>query len=754
MPVVHWNTIFFFDSYLLCFSTLFDRVGYAYFPRLTVKRETKNYAFKAGLLKGYLRHLFSGRMADFDAKLHRNIALSHFSPLVLSENSKRGPKQNFISIIESDMAREIGLMPVDRVAGVNKFYALPNFTHEAVMAYIAVIENEAISRGSNIESTTRLSSSSKVILREMSVAAAIEVDLRVKAKERLDADVVERATLSGTQELLFGRIQSDYITKIEELEEKLSVSNIALKAARDMLTSERAASDTVVEKYLKEKKDNEGGLQRMTILTAAWHTSNPSLCNHLFGFRTFAEYKIYCTALFPELVLLFAATNLDPITEWEKCTLTIMKFRRNVSNKILAAIWNRGRTVIGKYVLEWSVKWGRAAENMIDLDISNEYLNAERPQIFSDANQREVAVLVDGKDFMINDPKKNSAIKRATWSDKVHHSAGRLITWSTPAGLIVEVTPLYLGRATESAIVALWGSHYGIVPLCKVPDIPLPALQFAKTENYKENGSFLSALIRNERKRGSTLDDNADDVLNGENEELDDVIVEAQADAGDSVPSISMTERSKVFLNRMRDRVTRTQSGKKYSASRVTEMNDYLLRQGPNESSTRKLEQLVLHENLHLAFQNGSLGNCIFAYYLKENEAMRCEMLRHLRGEAGQDVPPMVLTRLAKIPVGGTVLADRGFYFDAPSYPNVNAQITPHFLTGRDQFEEDEISNDLITCRLRWSSEAVFSRVTDQEALTDVIPYEYFSILESIIKWGHARANLMQPFNKPTNYEV
>ena len=144
----------------------------------------------------------------------------------------------------------------------------------------------------------------------------------------------------------------------------------------------------------------------------------------------------------------------------------------------------------------------------------------------------------------------------------------------------------------------------------------------------------------------------------------------------------------------------------------------------------------------------------MFAYYLKNNEAMRCDMLRHLRGEAGQDMPPMVLTRLAKIPVGGTVLADRGFYFDAPSYPNVNAQITPHFLTGRDQFEEDEISNDLVTCGLRWSSEAVFSRVTDQEALTDVIPYEYFGILESIIKWGHARANLMQPFNRPIDYGV
>ena len=48
----------------------------------------------------------------------------------------------------------------------------------------------------------------------------------------------------------------------------------------------------------------------------------------------------------------------------------------------------------------------------------------------------------------------------------------------------------------------------------------------------------------------------------------------------------------------------------------------------------------------------------------------------------------------------------------------------------------------------------MFSRVTDQEALTDVIPYEYFSILESVIKWGHARANLMQLFNRPIDYGV
>lgn len=73
-------------------------------------------------------------------------------------------------------------------------------------------------------------------------------------------------------------------------------------------------------------------------------------------------------------------------------------------------------------------------------------------------------------------------------------------------------------------------------------------------------------------------------------------------------------------------------------------------------------------------------------------------------------------------------------------------------MAGRDQCESNEISRDLITCRLRWSSEAVFSRVTDHESLTDVIPYSYFSILSSAIHWGHAHANLMQPFNVPVDY--
>jgi hypothetical protein len=532
----------------------------------------------------------------------------------------------------------------------------------------------------------------------------------------------------------------------------------ALTAIGLTLTEEREASDIIVEKHIQEKKDLTGGLKRVTILTDSWHELNPSYSNHIFGFKTFKEYKLYCSILFPNLTLEAATKHSDNITEWEKCTISIMRFRRKMSHQMLGAIWNRRRTVIGKYILVWSQRWGRAAENLIDLDLTTEYLNEERPRIFTDAGQENVAVLVDGKDFMINDPKKNSAIKRACWSDKVGHSAGRLITWSTPAGLIVEVTPLFLGRATETAVVALWGSHHGAVPLSKIPEIAPPPLQFVKAENYKEN-KLLTAAIRDERNNGGgVIDENADNVLNAENAEVDDsemdrILNANEVPAGaDTVPSVKFRGRSVSLLVRSRDRERRTLSGKKYSATKIGDMTSYLLRRGPDESSTRKYEQLVMHEKLHVAFMNGSLSNCILAYYLKKMEPLRREMMRHLTGNAGEDIPPMLLTRLAKIPVGYTVLADRGFYYDAPSYPNVNAQITPHFITGRDQFEVDEISKDLITCRLRWSSEALFSRVTDQEALTDVIPNDYFTTVEAMIKWGHAHANLMQPFNKPMDY--
>jgi hypothetical protein len=310
-----------------------------------------------------------------------------------------------------------------------------------------------------------------------------------------------------------------------------------------------------------------------------------------------------------------------------------------------------------------------------------------------------------------------------------------------------------MARATESAIVALWGSYWQYVPLSKVPDVKPVSLKFVPSEKYAEKCPVLKAIIKENRNNGIGVDDidSGSDIDAAEVLSDDEIGDEGVCDKR-TTPSVPVILKGRNFIDVCKLRASKTDSGRKYSTTDINKMNEELLIAGTNESTTKKLEQLIVHKALHEAYSRGDLRKCLLSYYLEFMNDLRTDMMSHLNGDAGDKEAPLLMTRLAKIPPGFTVLADRGFYFDAPSYPNVNAQITPHFLTSREQFESDEISRDLITCRLRWSSEAIFSRVTDHEVLTDVIPFSHLSILASAIHWGHAHANLMQPFNSPVNY--
>ena len=657
--------------------------------------------------------------------------------------------------IRAELGKEVGMSGVDNISGSLDYYALPNQSLKMVEALLRGKDVARYEMGLEIMSPTRISSFSKRALREEKAneeaiqAAKVEEDR--KLKKIFDDDIKVRSSFSEQQEKYIKRVMKTHKLKMANLNSELALSQAKRTESESELSRVIRENEITVKSHNRDTVlKYSSGLQRSTILSDAWHVSNPSMSHHLLGFVTFEEYKVYCRCIFPDLVLLSGQMQSDVITEWEKCTMVKIRMRRGTTYEMIGAIWSRNRSSIGIYVKDWAAKWEIAGSYLSDLDLTQEYLDAERPQIFRDAEQDKVAILVDGKDFMIDDPKKNSAMKKACWSDKVHHAAARIITWSTPSGLTVEHTPLFMGRATESAIVSLWGSYHATVPLTQVPDIRTPPLLYIKNEKYEERCPVLRSVVKEGRNQGQERDyDSGDDA---DMVEIDDVLAEGRPEVESNSPPIHLTDRGQGFLLRMRERESEEKPCKKYSVTAVIECNNLLLRAGPNQSSTMKKDQLNIHESLHIAYSEGKLRKCQLSYYLNEMRPLRLQMLRHLNGEAGVDVPPTVHTKLAKIPVGSTVLADRGFYFDAPSYPNVNAQVTPHFLTGREQFESSEIICDLVTCRLRWSSEAVFSRVTDHNALTDVIPYSYFSIMGAMIEWGHAHANLMQPFNKPPNY--
>jgi hypothetical protein len=102
-------------------------------------------------------------------------------------------------------------------------------------------------------------------------------------------------------------------------------------------------------------------------------------------------------------------------------------------------------------------KYGVCGVLWSTFDIGEDYIEATYPEAFTAAGLHDIGAIPDGKDVMVDTPRQNSAITRAIWSDKVHHSGVRWINWLTPTSLSFEHTDLFLCRASEKAIVRLWG---------------------------------------------------------------------------------------------------------------------------------------------------------------------------------------------------------------------------------------------------------------------------------------------------------
>mmetsp|Transcript_23203 Transcript_23203/g.66979 ORF Transcript_23203/g.66979 Transcript_23203/m.66979 type:complete len:158 (+) Transcript_23203:1596-2069(+) len=71
---------------------------------------------------------------------------------------------------------------------------------------------------------------------------------------------------------------------------------------------------------------------------------------------------------------------------------------------------------------------------------------------------QRVGAIVDGKVFMTDNIKVNSALSRLMYSDKVDSSGGLVMTWSSPMGLVFEHTGLYFARCPETRLIELWGT--------------------------------------------------------------------------------------------------------------------------------------------------------------------------------------------------------------------------------------------------------------------------------------------------------
>ena len=180
--------------------------------------------------------------------------------------------------------------------------------------------------------------------------------------------------------------------------------------------------------------------------------------------------------------------------------------------------------------------------------------------------------------------------------------------------------------------------------------------------------------------------------------------------------------------------------------------NIKLIQRGPSSSRQEKIEQLELLNRLYYEyFETKSLELNMLAFYVFFTKADRDTLLGLLRNESNELI--CIATGTSKIPAGWYILSDRGFADDTAKYRNLNPILCPTFLDGRAQFTYDDIKKDIPLCKLRYSSECIFSRVTDIAICSGTIPVVNFEIFNEAVAWAHGRSNLQQPYYKPAVWD-
>jgi hypothetical protein len=461
----------------------------------------------------------------------------------------------------------------------------------------------------------------------------------------------------------------------------------------------------------------------------------------------------------------------------------------------------------GRIIKEWLPRWGKAGEQLAILIINDEYLDKELPAEYKRLGLEKVAALLDGKDYLLQVIRKDDKKRRSQMSSKMHAAAGRDITWTTPGGLCFEFTKMFGGRISEQKLVELWGKlgcHEANIQEWRNWGIDnADVVRTAKTNGLKMETAIdemdIELLLDNLEVESSNDDvsdsidfmdvndqdiiiDNGGDLAGEGPDATMDLMEESQSESQSSSQQSIIepaTEKAiaawtKLMKGRREEYRTRktikdleknnafeckispyVDSGVQYEKEALK-----ALESGPQSGPLELLLQLELHERLYRLYEKETLSPCLLSFYVDTMKEYRWTLLDWLGSDLTPQshygmtvVPPVVPIRLHKIPVGREVLGDKGFDGCDRFHPNMNPIRTPLLLRTRKikQYLREEITGKGCNrgiCRLRYTSEVAFSRVTKTDGLKDVIRYANIPVLQHIHSWGHAMINLDNPLRQ------
>jgi len=188
--------------------------------------------------------------------------------------------------------------------------------------------------------------------------------------------------------------------------------------------------------------------------------------SNLYGFADFEFLIDFLESVFdvkykkPKNVNLHQGKGGGGLREFEQILLTLLWTNTLWNGDVIGVLFGiKSTTTVSNYIKKWMHLLGECGDMLSSflpfMDESS--FEALEPESYIDMDLRKIGALVDGKDFLSETVRSDRVLNCALASNKMHHSAFRLLTWSLPCGAVIARTPALFGRASEKAIMSTWG---------------------------------------------------------------------------------------------------------------------------------------------------------------------------------------------------------------------------------------------------------------------------------------------------------
>jgi hypothetical protein len=269
--------------------------------------------------------------------------------------------------------------------------------------------------------------------------------------------------------------EKEIANKDAALRKKTDDLNALQKAVRAQKEIDKV-SDIELQQLLSDKNGEiveleslkKSGMNRFSMSNPEYFEENKRACQDYYNFKDFRFLKRFIEKIIgvkyipPVKLTSIGGTNsCNTLSAFEQILLTLFFTQAHFNYDTIGSVFGvKSRETVRKYIDRWMPVLGEVGDMLSSFThyLDDSALETLEPESYIKLDLKKIAGVIDGKDFLCQTVRTNKHLNCAQSSNKVNHSAFRVLTWSLPCGAVIERTPAFFGRASEKAILRAWGS--------------------------------------------------------------------------------------------------------------------------------------------------------------------------------------------------------------------------------------------------------------------------------------------------------